>query len=216
MGVDIVQLGNHNIQFKGKTFSELVFEIKPKLENIKIDNIEYIKFALLDYYKDKYWLKDECEYIKRKLDWTYREENDYFSFEESKCIEFRGPCGIEISFEENYIEFFDPPYRFWYWFYNLKKLHRDEWRKYMYNIITAFGGNRVIYLPDNMMESSEYYQNNDSKTFNELENGLINDFGTIKKDLDEIIESDAVDYYIDTFNGINWKISAPIESLFGK
>ena len=214
MGVDIVQLGNHKVQFKGKTFSELVEEINPILEKIKIENIEYLQFALLDYYKGKDWLKGECEWIKEKKDWTYRAEDNYFSFSESNCIDFAGPSGLEIRFEENYIYFRNPPYRYNLWFYWIEKIHRDEWRKYMFKIITAFGGNRVIYLPDNMMDSSEYYQNNDGMTFEEIENGLIKDYWIVIKELDELNENDEINYYIDNFKNINWEISAPIESAF--
>ena len=214
MGIDIVQLGNHNIQFKGKTFIELVHEIKPILEKIKIENIEYLQFALLDYYKGKDWLEEKCEWIKNKVIWTYREEDEYFSFSEDECIDFAGPSGLEISFEENYIYFANPPYRYNFWFYWLSKIHRDEWRKYMYKIITAFGGDRVIYLPDNMRDSSEYYQNSDGMTFEEIENGLIGEYGIVNKELDEINENDEIEYYIDKFKNINWEISAPIESVF--
>jgi len=214
MGVDIVQLGNHKIQFKGKTFIDLVNEIKPVLEKIKIENIEYLQFALLDYYKGKDWLKGECEWIKNKKNWTYREEDEYFSFSEYHCIEFAGPSGLEISFQENCIYFSNPPYRYNLWFYWLNKIHRDEWRKYMYKIITAFGGDKVIYLPDNMMDSSEYYQNNEGMTFEEIENGLKSKYKTVDKELDEINENDEIDYYIDKFENINWETSAPIESIF--
>jgi hypothetical protein len=66
MGVDIVQLGNHNVQFKGKMFIELVNEIKPILEKNKIENIDYLQFALLDYYEGKDWLEEECGNMARE------------------------------------------------------------------------------------------------------------------------------------------------------
>jgi hypothetical protein len=216
MGVDIVQLGNHSIKFDGKSFSELINEIIPILEKINIENIEYLRFALLDYYDGKDWLKGECEWIKNKNEWTYREEDKYYNFFESKSIEIYGPGGLEFTIYENYIYFANPPYRYNLWFYYLDKIHRDEWRKYMYKVIIAFGGDKVIYLPDNMMDSSEYYQNSDEMSFEQITNGLIKDYGKNTKELDEINENDEIDYYLDDFKTIDWSKSAPIESIFGE
>jgi hypothetical protein len=170
-----------------------------------------MRYAVLDYFREKDWLKGRREYIKTNKKWSYKDESEYYNFDADKYICFYGPSDIEIHFDENKIYFTNPPYRYNYWFYWLEKIHRDEWRKYMYQVITAFGGNRVIYLPDNMLDSSKYFQNNDNMTFQEIENGLINEYGVFNKKLDKIAEYEEIHYYIDYFDDINWKINAPID-----
>jgi len=69
------------------------------------------------------------------------------------AINLIGFLGFEFVFSNDKIYFKDqPPYRYWGWF-NMEKIVRDEWRKYLFQILNLFGGNRVIYLPDNMSDA---------------------------------------------------------------
>jgi len=214
MGVDLNTFGKHTIDFNGKTYLELTTEIKAKLDKIEITNLEYIKHALLDFYRDKEWLDGITDHIKKLHKWHFEEED--YRWTEDKYITLYGPHNLELAFDEHKIFFWDPPYRYNYWFHWIEKLHRDEWRKYFYQIITGFGGNRAIYLPDNMSESSKYAQECDDWTFEEIENGLIKDYGKFEKPLHEIKEEDDCWYYIDYFKDIDWSKNAPIDEFLPK
>jgi hypothetical protein len=76
-------------------------------------------------------------------------------------IDFCGFLNFHLEFSNDKINFREPPYRYFSWFYVDKEI-RDEWRKYMYQVINLFGGNRAIYLPDNMMEAEKYLDEYDS------------------------------------------------------
>jgi hypothetical protein len=77
---------------------------------------------------------------------------------------------------------------------------RDEWRKYMYQIVILFGGNRVIYFPDSYSELAnyDYYQG----TFEEMESEIRSKFGPPKHTIHEVPTDFENGYYIDKFEDI--------------
>ena len=110
---------------------------------------------------------------------------------------------FQLDFSTDKIYFCEPPYRFFGWF-RMDKIIRDEWRKYMYQIIHLFGGNRAIYLPDNMMEAEKYLDEHDciDSPFEEIENDLINEFGKYNFSIDEYDDEADISYFIDNFEGL--------------
>jgi hypothetical protein len=183
MGIDLCILGNHTIDFNGKNFEELFSEIKLKLDNIKLNNYIYIKYAKLLWDNGNIYGEEEINKISQKKEWTGYDDCSPSDFNEYGKIEFYGPLNLEIDFSKNYITFWDPPYRYKSWF-EVEYIHQNEWRKYLYQVIHVFGGNKVIYLPDSGIPSSAfaYYDG----TFEELENNLKREYGESKNELNKI------------------------------
>ncbi|MCL2441669.1 MAG: hypothetical protein FWD14_07995, partial [Treponema sp.] len=156
--------------------------------------------------------KENIERYKEtdKWEWKYRiiEEKGYMK------IEFIGFLDFEIYFSHSSIYFLDPPYRYSYWF-NCDKIIRDEWRKYMYQVIKIFGGDRVIYLPDQMLD--HYLDKFDQipvLTFDEIEKELINEYGINKCKLENFYnDNDSGWYFIDNFNDLDMENKIPIEEF---
>ena len=219
MGIDLEPIGNHNIIFEGKSFYQLGMEIKNILNNITISNLKYFYSYKLDEFirnKDRIDFNKAIHLIKNTKEWIFRDDEfGIDDFNEFRIFNFYGPSDLSFYFEENYITFFDPTFRFKYWFYWIEKIHRDEWRKYMCQIVKAFGGDKVIYLPDNMADASKYIDRVDILKFEEIKNGLINEYGEVNKKLDQFDEEDNeyIDYYIDNFEDINWSINAPTDEF---
>jgi len=149
MGVDLTQFGNHHIKWRNRNFSDLTEEIKIKLDNITFHNADFLRLAALQWNNDFPKRVRTIREILTKQEWTYQQENEYYTFKKNKFIDFYGPFDLELSFHEHCIIFYNPPYRYEHW-YKLDKTHRDEWRKYMSVVLKTFGGNKVIYLPDCM------------------------------------------------------------------
>lgn len=146
--------------------------------------------------------------IKTKRHWTFREENEYYSFAEDKEIEFDEPFGLNLTFDENKITFWDPPYRYWQWFEMDDNVHRDEWRKYMQHVVKLFGGDRVLYAADNAhhLEEYTYYEG----TFEEMENALHEKYGKPKPTFQEVADDFDNSYFIDDFKNIDWTKNEPL------
>lgn len=205
MGTDLYQLGNHKIRFKKRHFSELTTEIKTVLDKTVFPNTEFLKQFALSWYRNNPRMIRE---IKTKRHWTFREENEYYNFAEDKEIEFDGPFGLSLTFDENKITFWDPPYRYWQWF-EMDDVHRDEWRKYMQHIVKLFGGDRVLYAADNghHLEEYVYYEG----TFEEMENALQNKYGKPKTTFKEVADDFDNSYFIDDFTTIDWNKSEQLD-----
>jgi hypothetical protein len=212
MGVDLHQYGNHTINFKNRDFEEIAQEIKNKLDHLKLVNEEYLKALVIIWEQsyledpnDKQVLRDKIQKRIKKIkerknwEWNYfiRDDDGY------KTIEFIGFLDFELDFSTDKIYFWEPPYRFFGWF-RMDKIIRDEWRKYMYQIVHLFGGSRAIYLPDNTMEAEKYLDIHDSidSPFEEIENDLINEFGKNNFTIDEYDDEEGVAYFIDDFEGL--------------
>lgn len=206
MGTDLYQLGNHKIRFKERDFSELTTEIKTVLDRTVFPNAEFLKRFALRWHSDNPRMIRE---IKTKRHWTFREENEYYSFAEDKEIEFDGPFGLNLTFDENKITFWDPTFRYWQWFEMDDGVHRDEWRKYMQHVVKLFGGDRVLYAADNghHLEEYTYYEG----TFEEMENALRKKYGNPKPTFQEVADDFDNSYFIDDFKNIDWSKSEPLD-----
>jgi hypothetical protein len=112
--------------------------------------------------------------------------------------------GLGISFSKSYIHFEDIVFRFHHWFYPENKEYRNIWRQYYCQIVHSFGGDRLLYLPDQGEVSEKYtdqfFENETS--FEDTEKGLVKEYGINTMRLDEIGEDDIVWYYIDRFEDL--------------
>jgi hypothetical protein len=148
--------------------------------------------------------------IKTNYEWTFEQEDEYDKFFDNKCIEFEGPFNLSLSFDTQKILFSNPPYRYWWWFEMEYDLHRDEWRKYMQTIVSAFGGDRVIYLADNSHPLEVYI--NCEGTFEDIENVLFQNFGESKRTFKEVAEDFENSYLVDKFENIDWCHNEPMDN----
>jgi hypothetical protein len=218
MGVDLCQYGNHKVIFTGRNLTDVAEEIKEKLNSEKLINIDYIK-VLMNYWDHSYeqtpeiFLRNEKigiynEIVEEEWNWEYEIKNDYTEEDgiNYQYIKFTGFRNFELEFTKDKIYFWEPPYRFRGWFL-MDKFIRDQWRIYMFQIISRFGGNRAIYLPDNMMDAEIYLDEHDGidSPFEEIEQGLIKQFGKYEKNIDETNEEDYFQYFIDDFSGLKLK-----------
>jgi hypothetical protein len=222
MGVDLCQYGNHKINFTGRNLAEIAEEIKEKLNSIKLVNIDYLKVLMNLWDNAKFeapeiQIKNEKtgiykEIVEEEWNWEYEiidgyeddededENDDYVHYQ---YIKFTGFRNFELEFTKDKIFFWDPPYRYADWFH-MGKIIRDQWRIYMLQIISSFGGNRAIYLPDNMLDAEVYLDEHDGidSPFEEIEQGLINQFGKYNIKIDEAKENDGFEYFIDDFSDL--------------
>ena len=208
MGTDICQYGNHKINFKNRSYREIAFEVNENLNKIQFINEEYIKYlvisseesilgnrgSLRSYMQER--IRDYKEFKKWEWDFKITEEKNYME------IELRGFLDFELVFTHNSIYFKDPPYRYNYWF-NCDNVIRDEWRKYMYQIIKLFGGDRVIYLPD---QGADHFLDKFNQipvlTFEEIENEIIKEYGIEDSKLEDFKIIGSPFYYIDNFSNL--------------
>jgi hypothetical protein len=213
MGTDLYQLGNHKISFKNRQFSEIANEIKITLDRTIFPNADFLKLAALRWANSEPKNESDIQKIKTKTDWTFREEDDYYNFRKDKYIEFEGPFDLELTFNENKITFWNPPYRYSDWF-EMNENHRDEWRKYMCHIIKLFGGDRVVYLADNTHPLNDFIYC--EGTFEEMEESLFKKFGKPKQTFKEVAENLVNSYYIDDFKTIDWSKSEPLDDYLSE
>jgi len=218
MGVDLCQYGNHKINFAEKNLTEIAEEIKDKLNSIKLVNIDYLK-VLMNFWDNSKLEAPEVELknqktgiykeiVEEEWNWKYDIIDDYTEDDDVhyKYIRFIGFRNFELEFTKDKIFFWEPPYRYFGWFH-MDKFVRDQWRIYMFQIISSFGGNRAIYLPDNMMDAEIYLDEQDGidSPFEEIENDLINQFGKNEINIDEVKEDEDFEYFIDDFSGLELK-----------
>lgn len=199
MGTSLIPVGNHNIQYKGRNFQDIASEIKEILNHCKFPNSEFLRTFALRWYGE-----DDTQMIRKiddKREWTFFEENEYFTYDKSKQIEFEGPFTLGLSFYESQIVLDNPPYRYWQWFELKDAIARNEWRKYMQCIITALGGDRVIYLADNGTHLEEFMFYDGS--FEELEQALFNKLGAPKTTFEAVAADFDNAYFIDNFKTID-------------
>jgi len=210
MGVDLCQYGNHKIDFDCKKIAEIAEKIKDKLNALKLINIDYLKVLM------NLWDSSDLEIPKIMLinvkngiykniteetwDWKY----DIINEDDYQYIRLIGFRNFELEFTKDKIYFWDPPYRFVGWFF-MGSIIRDEWRKYMFQIIKLFDGNRAIYLPDSILDSEIYLDDYDGidSPFEEIEKDLIKEYGKNNFNFDTIKKEDNIYYYIDYFEDLN-------------
>ncbi|MCZ2130383.1 MAG: hypothetical protein LC109_08960 [Bacteroidia bacterium] len=212
MGTDLVPIGNHKVKFKERNFKEIATEITDTLNKITFVNAEYLRVYAL-YCKSNY-VRTVRE-IKTKKEWTYREESEYYNLQEDGSIDFYGPFDLTIWFTEHYINFLQPGDRYRHWVeiddfeYHA---YRNEWRKYMYQIVHAFGGDRVIYLADNGHTLEEFWSM--EVPFEEIEIALKQKLGTPITTFLEMVKRPYESYMIDHFKDINWDFNVPLNEYY--
>lgn len=204
-----MQVGNHGIVFKGRHFSELATEIKSKLDGIQFVNAEFLRLFALRWANSEPKSVHDIREIKTKKDWSYFEEDDHFNFGEDKFIEFNGPFNLSLTFSERYVTFWNPPFRFWYWFEMEDLVHRNEWRKYMFQVLQAIGGTKVAYLADNSHPLEGYldFEGN----FEEMEAALKVEFGEPQQTFEGVVANFRSSYFIDRFEDIHWDWHEPLD-----
>lgn len=140
MGTSLYPIGNHNVNFKKSAFFQIAEEIKARLNGIEFKNKNFLRSFAQNWY-GKHYIPD--------TPWYYYKEDEADYFKDEKRIDFYGPFNLELAFDPYKILFFDPPFRYWNWFESTDAETRRQWRFYLWQMLTAFGGNRVIYLADN-------------------------------------------------------------------
>jgi hypothetical protein len=214
MGAYLRQFGNHKINFKNKSLVEVIMEIKDKLNTLKLTNEEHLRilaitgveFSLIndgrEYIKQK--LHDRIRKYKEKTDWewNFRVRGDPPS---NILIIFKGFLNLEIVFKKNCLYFLDPRnISFKGWFYN-HRIITNEWRRFYYQVIKLFGGDRIIYLPENLSENEftlsdkyaiEFFKN--KKSFKTIEKNIIKEYGINYKS----ISIKELRYLIDNFKDL--------------
>jgi hypothetical protein len=203
MGTDLYQIGNHKIRFKERGFKELTSELKFKLDNTMLLNENFLHHFALEWNSDSPATTEE---IENKKEWTFSQEDEFYSFDTSRYIELNGPHDLKISIEEFKLTFWNPPYRYRQWFELKNKdgtdaiKHRNYWRQYMLQIINLFGGDRVIYLADNGHPLDKYISY--ECPFEEIEEKLFAEFGKPSTTFKEVTEDYQRRYFIDRFNDL--------------
>jgi len=212
MGTDLCQYGNHNINFNNRSYREVAIEIKEKLDNFKFINEEYLKYLVIT--REEYFMfnrnsafpmshyQENIERFKntKKWEWDYRITEEKAFME----IELRGFLDFNLYFYPSSIYFSSsPPYRYSYWF-NCDNVIRDEWRKYMFQIIKLFGGNRVIYLPDQGYDHYlDYFDQIPFLTFEEIESKIEKEDGLFKGKIEDFYNDDSIgSFCIDYFHDL--------------
>ncbi|NLD46314.1 MAG: hypothetical protein GX660_03830 [Clostridiaceae bacterium] len=183
MGIDLYSVGNHQIKFAGRSYKEIAEEIKFKLDNLRID---YQSLLSLPYFRTG---DEENSVSPESLSWNYS-VNEF-----SGAIEFTGPYELEISFNYYSIEFCSPCYRYYEWF-EMEVNQRDIWRKYFHQILKSFGGDRLMYFPDNAI-FLDYFLDS-SGSFEKKELRLQNRYGPAVNFSEEVDDYYRV-YFIDRF-----------------
>ena len=211
MGADLYVYGNHTLNFQTINYEDRSKIILNKLDNFTIINEEYIKALMI------YWEKSILHYpdvLKEKIiedinkirnTKTYNWSVGFANEEKYKVNILYGFLDFELEFSNDKIYFKEqPPYRYCGWF-SMDKIIRDEWRKYLYQMVKLFGGDRVIYLPDNMSYAEKYQDYFDLKDspFEEIEDDLKKEYGINNYTLDTMNEDDGNEYYIDKFEDLN-------------
>ena len=131
--------------------------------------------------------------------WTFNEENEHFSFDTDKLIDFYGPHSWQLTFDEYKIDFV-LGLRYAIWFEQKYGFRNIEWRKMIYKVVKLFGGDRVIYLPDNIIQLYDISIMDDP--FEEIEKHLQTNYGDPKKTFKEVATNFEKNYFIDRFEDL--------------
>lgn len=215
MGTTLVPIGNHKVKFKERSFQEIAEEITQTLNKIQFVNAEYLRLDALYCQTGPPKRVRTIREIKTKKEWTYRKENEYYSLEEDGSIDFDGPFNLTLWFTEYYINFLQPQDRYSHWVgqdYPEYEEYRNEWRKYMQQIVHAFGGDRVIYLADNAHALEEFW--NMEAPFEEIEMALKQKLGDPITSFKEMVINPNESYMIDHFIDINWGSNISLEYYY--
>lgn len=185
MVTNLYPISNHQISFEGKTLDEVLAEILPKLDNLVLDNHTFLLNSALHWNNAD---PERCFKIRNTSSWCHAADDmkDYnFNSAEDKVINFSGPCDLQITFFEHTLLMMDSLYRYTQWL-GLRNEDgtdaieiRNEWRKYLRQMATTFGGDRVIYFADNSHPLSNYWGGN--VKLEKIEQALKKRFGEPKR-----------------------------------
>jgi hypothetical protein len=212
MGLYTEIFGNHNIIFRERNIFDIANEIKDKLNKLKFSNDDFLLYySLFDEYFNDY-TSSEIEEMKKLKFWDYYINELESDYDEYGYIEFYGYYNLKLNFSENNIDFLDPMCKFKTWFeYGKDDDYVNEWRKYYKQIVTQFGGNRVIYYPDYGIEIHsgelselpfELFEKEYFKIINNLE---LNEY---EKEYFDSIEN--TDNLFDKLDDIDWTKNYPL------
>jgi hypothetical protein len=206
MGLDVEIFGNHNIIFKEKNIFVIANEIKDKLNKINFSNNDFLLYySLFDKYFNDYSCF-EIEKMKKIKYWDYYVNGLESDYNECGYIQFYGYYNLKLDISENNIDFLDPICRFKTWFeYGKDDDYVNEWRKYYKQIVSTFGGNRVVYYPDYGIDSysgvlSELPFEEFEKEYSKIIKNF--DLNEYEKEYFENIKN--VDDLFDKLNDIDW------------
>lgn len=149
MGVDLHTVGNHNFTFESCFLHEVADEVLYRLNKISFSNREFLRLWRLTWKQnDPIAIREINTTISWKLTSSYYDFNPQTKRDEKRHLSFTGIYGLRITIYDKSIYISEPHIRYMHWFDRENELFRNEWRKYFKAIVTAFGGDRVIYLPD--------------------------------------------------------------------
>jgi hypothetical protein len=211
MGTDVAIFANHKIGFSNSDKNITANNIKTLLDNLTIKNLSEIKSSIRSYYDWQGYDDEIRNEWHEKIDNWKGNDWDYYiddNWEDCTKINFYGPYNFIISFTNNNIQFNDPGYRY-STFFGMDKKHRIEWRKYYYQVISLFGGDFALYLPDQGDVAAEFTEKiwDYDLDLNSVKKDLIEKYGENKFGIDDFPtdEDDFVElpyYFIDYFEDI--------------
>lgn len=195
MSTSLVPLGNHAIEFENRSFQQIADEVLSRLNGMPFHNCSYLAQS-----------EPNSFAANGQWQWEVRPEDEYNNLAEDHCIDFLNNQNIIFSLYSNNIHFFLPAIKYHDWLiktdvFGIHGLqYRNEWRKFLYLIIHALGGDRVIYLADNAhyLDGYAYLE----CPFPQIEEYLLNDLGPSASSFEEAYHANT--YYIDHFDNILW------------
>jgi hypothetical protein len=196
MGTSLCPMGNHKVEFKNKSFENLSSELKEKLNGLKFVNASFLKEIAIS---EKSNYPDLIARINEVKDWRFYPEDANYNFKEDKYLNFYGPFDLNIWIDKHKIHFYNPSCRYMEWL-ELDPKTRNEWRRYFYQIVSLFEGDRVIYFADNShpLETFSYLES----PLKDVELKLIDAFGEPKKTFEEVAKKYQNSFFSDRFTDL--------------
>jgi hypothetical protein len=200
-----LELLKHTTYYKDIDENE---KIEAKIYKMSIDKNNKIKFEkeFTDEQEHKQLEIAIKQYSKDKIINEEEFECDYWFIGDEvvgDCVHVSGCMNLSFDVDYHKIDFHCPlQYKEWI---HLHKIIRDEWRKYFYQIVKLFGGNKVIYIPYYIFNLITEYIDTENDVINMylIEEYLIEIFGENNKKIDNILENEYCGYIIDDFSDIN-------------
>lgn len=192
--MDLLPFGNHKIKFN-RSFQQIANEVIDILDRTKFVNEEFLRLQALGIRSDD---PEVIESIKTRDTWRFNPEDEKI-FPERGVVELVGPFDLGLDFDRHKITFWNPTYRYWQWFEMQDEKTRNEWRKYMRQVVRLFGGDRVIYLPDGYLSLAEI---NMEAPFPEMEKELYQKYGDPAKSFGEVAENIQNTWFLDHFSDL--------------
>ena len=203
MGTSLVPIGNHAIVFKNRTYEQIKRDIMQRLSSLQFVNREFLN----DYESEIFNTSDNNA-------WSLQPEDEFYSLAEDGYVSINFNDQLLFSISEYTIRHFLPVDRYHDWmiktncFDQPDILYRNEWRKYLFQIQHAMGGDRVIYMADNAhkLDGYSYLE----CPFADIEAEMEHDLGKPANSCEEAFHNQS--YFIDHLNNILWDIQFYFES----